>query len=303
MKQPLVTRPVAESKLPSGPPAAKGIPLDKDIPGTSTYNKPEDDIRKPNVEDSSIYRQDDANSLLKDQTVPDERDHDQFKPTFAPPGRDVTPKTKYPNRDGLPHTHNASRMVLGLWALRRAPEVMVPLSCVKTGATLAEVEAGLSKDILKRSRKCRVDLKRADLKNLRWIFAVDSGNGPYAVKLKAKRPRKGVVALDKMDVWFSCSCPAWQWLGSEYHAKQDGYLLGKPEGTVSTPDIKDPERDNKVCKHVAAVIAVVRKWRLGQKRASVRDVWMVWVPSDEMRIGCQPTACRVLNAGMWKTGG
>jgi len=310
MRQPLVSRPaygapvtqVGVSQLPQGPPAGKGLPLDKNIPNAKTFAKPEDDIRQPNVEDSSMYRQDDANSLLKDQTVPDERDHSQFKPRYEPGGKDDTPKTKYPYRDGIPNTHNAARIVLGLWLVQRVPDALVALSRGVTGATLAEVENNLSPEIRRRSKKCRVDLKRADNKNLRWLFSVNSGNGPYIVRLKAVRPKKGIVDFSKMDVKLSCSCPAWQWLGPEFHAKGESYQDGAPRGTASIPNIKDPMRTNKVCKHVAAVIALVRKWRLSSKQASVGDVWTVLVPTDEMRIECQHTACRVPNAAMWKTG-
>jgi len=187
--------------------------------------------------------------------------------------------------------------VLGLYLLQSAHE----RRC-RVAATIAEVERDLSPQVRKRSKKCKVTLKRADIKNLRWLFSVNSGNGPYVVKLKATRPKKGIVDFTKLDVALSCSCPAWQWLGPEFHAKGEGYQDGVPRGTASIPDIKDPTRVNKVCKHVAAVIALVRKWRLGGKQASVGDVWTVLVLEDEMRIGCQHTACRVPNAAMWKTG-
>jgi hypothetical protein len=69
-----------------------------------------------------------------------------------------------------------------------------------------------------------------------------------------------------MDVYFSCSCKAWRWLGSEYHSKGEGYIDGKPVGTASTPDIKDPDRINRVCKHVAAVISRVQEWKIPAKK-------------------------------------
>jgi hypothetical protein len=49
-------------------------------------------------------------------------------------------------------------------------------------------------------------------------------------------------------------------LGPEHHAKSEGYLDGRPKGTASSPDIKDPERQNRVCKHVAAVLSFIRGW-------------------------------------------
>ena len=120
MQQPLVTRPaygecraaqpVAESKLPEGPPAGKGISLDPSIPGEATFSKPPGDIRVPEHSDESMFRVDDADDLAKDQssTPMDQRDHSNFKPRVEPGGNDITPKTKYPYRDGIPNAHNAA---------------------------------------------------------------------------------------------------------------------------------------------------------------------------------------------------
>ena len=82
----------------------------------------------------------------------------------------------------------------------------------------------------------------------------------YTVKVKAIRPRPNVTKVTKMDLELSCTCPAWQWLGPEFHAKQDDYQLGKPRGTATTPDIRDPERTHQVCKHVAAVLGFMGDW-------------------------------------------
>ena len=82
LSQPLVSRPaygqgrsntpVATSGLPQGDPASHGRSLDKDIPGSSTHAKPEDDIRDfDESEDSSMYKVDGPDDLLKQQTTPD----------------------------------------------------------------------------------------------------------------------------------------------------------------------------------------------------------------------------------------
>ena len=102
-----------------------------------------------------------------------------------------------------------------------------------------------------------------DAANLRWIFAVDCGNGPKVVKMKAIRS-KNVTRLSRMDVDFKCSCPAWRWLGPEHHAKREDYLDGRPRGTASVPVIRDPHNINRVCKHVAAVLTYSRAWEVPQ---------------------------------------
>lgn len=256
---------VGESQLPSGPPSQKGVGLDEDLPGGKTFSKPEEDIREPEKNDESIYRVDDADDLLKDQTKEDEIDHSEAHPSYNGLGDyDGYGKTKYPYRDGIPNRHNASlvQQVAEMWLSTVSPERTVDLTKKVLVATrITDIEQGLNPKVVDRSRSCSVSLKRADVVNLRWIFSVDCGNGPKVVRVKASR-KGSVVQITKMDLLLSCSCPAWRWLGSEYHAKGSDYLNGKPVGTASTPDIKDPSRHNKVCKHVASVLNFVRKWSI-----------------------------------------
>ena len=274
MLQPLVSRPaygqpVAQSGLPKGEPGGKGLSLDKDIPGTSTFNKPEGETREfDKAEEGSIYRKDGPDDLAKPQDKPkdDRREMEWVQPRYDTPGGrppDDPTVTKYPYRDKRPNKHYASsQYIVQAFLLGFSREASITFPRMARVATrLEEVLTGLDQEIGQRSTACSVLLKRADVNNLRWIFVVDCGNGPKAVKVKAKRVGN-VVRLVKMDIRMTCSCKAWQWLGPEYHAKQQGYIDGAPRGTASTPDIKDPERDNRVCKHVAAVLSSVRNWEI-----------------------------------------
>jgi hypothetical protein len=282
MQQPLVTRPayghgglstVAESKLPSGGPGGKGMPLDPGIPGSATYAKPEGDVREPRKDDEPIKRVDNADDLTKERSRIDTREDNADKHDgIGGLGKgewSTTIKTKYPYRDKRPHEHYASvdpAFVAALFELRTAHELVLPPEpTVKVALRLGEVMQGLNPKTLARSKKCAVKLKRADIPNLRWIFAVDCGNGPKAIKLKADR-KGNVVAMTKLELAMKCSCEAWRWLGSEYHAKGERFIDGKPRGTASTPDIKDPRRVNRVCKHVAAVLNHVKAWTIPKKK-------------------------------------
>lgn len=274
MRQPLVLRPpygggpslVAVSQLPQGGPLDKGLPLDSGIPGYNTFAKPVDDIRQPSTDDEPIRRIDDANDLTKDRNRIDTREDNADKHDgIGTMGKgewagDV--KTLYPYRDGIPNAHYASaRFVAELWCLQTAPErLLVP--SIRVATTLEGIVLDLSAKVKERARKCRVTLTRADIKNLRWLFSVDSGHGPKVVKMKATRPKANIKSLDKMDIRFTCSCPAWRWSGAEYHADGDDYQLGPFAGTASVPHIRDPKRVNRVCKHVAAVIDMVRAWKI-----------------------------------------
>lgn len=239
--------------------------MDPDIPGYSTFNKPVDDTSEHPKRDESIYRIRDPYDLAKEQGQADERDLSDSTPGYMGLGKPhQSPKTKYPYRDGLPNTHNASaEFVAALWRLSRAPVRLFHGSDqLRVGATADAILSGLDGQYQQRASACSATLKRAVIKNLRWIFSVDCGNGAKAVKIKAIRPRANIVAFGKMDLELSCSCKAWQWLGPEFHARGDGYLLGKPQGTASPPDIRDPDRNHKVCKHVASALAVARAWTI-----------------------------------------
>jgi len=283
VQQPLVTRPayghggsampVGESKLPSGGPGGKGMPLDPGIPGTSTYAKPEGDTREQGKDDESIYRVDNADDLTKDRSRIDVNQDNADKHDgigYNGEGEyDGTGKTKYPYRDHRPHEHYASvdpAFVVSLFELRTAHTLILPPEpTIKVALRLGEVMQGLNPKVLTRAKKCAVSVKRVDVPNLRWIFAVDCGNGPKAIKLKAER-RGNIVAMSKLELALTCSCEAWRWLGSEYHAKQERFIDGKPRGTASTPDKKDPERVNRVCKHVAAVMNHIEGWTIPKKK-------------------------------------
>lgn len=259
------TAPLAESKLPSGSPGGKGVPLREDAPGSKTYAKPVDDIRKPVPKDESIYRVDQADDLTKDQSRSDQIDHSQATPSSYGLGESYeTGKTKYPYRDGIPNAHNAS-MVAEMWLARQAHTLTLPADTnVKVAARLSEILEGLNPKVQERASACKASLKRADVGNLRWVLSVDCGNGPKVVNLKATR--KGNVAkLTKMDLMVACSCPAWKWLGPEHHAAQGTYLDRDPKGSASVPFVRDPQSHNLVCKHVACALSLAKGWDIPVK--------------------------------------
>ena len=278
---PLITRPgygagraaipVSESKLPSGGPGGKGMPLDPGIPGSATFSKPEDDIREDGADDEPIKRVDGPDDLLKDRSRIDTREDNADKHDgIGEMGKgewDTTIKTKYPYRDDRPNQHYAmAEYVAGVYLLKTAFEVVVPPApMVRTAATLEEMEVGLDPKIQQSAAACSVTLKRADAGNLRWLFTVNCGNGAKVVRIKANRAGN-IVKFTKLDLTVTCSCPAWQWQGPEYHAKKDQYLDGKPRGTASTPDIRDPLRVHRLCKHVTAVLSATRGWQIPTKK-------------------------------------
>jgi hypothetical protein len=264
--------PLAESGLPKGDPGGKGLSLSPDIPGEQTFKKPENDIRdfdKGNKTDP--WRRDSPDDQLKERNVVDDKeDWGQQHDGIGYSGKDWDPndtkKTKWPYRDGLPHQHYASaEFVAGMFLVSRSHDLRVsPGNRLLVASKPDDVVTGLNPQFAQRAKTCGVTLKRVDAGNLRWLFSVNCGNGPKVVKLKAFRSTN-VVRLGKMDIDVACSCPAWQWLGPEHHAKSDDYLDGSPRGTASTPVIRDPQGINRVCKHVAAVLTFVQGWEVPTK--------------------------------------
>jgi hypothetical protein len=279
--QPLVTRPgygeqapLATSKLPSGDPASKGLSLSDDIPGTKTFVKPLDDHNTDDpAPEQSLYRIDGPKDLAKKQdNGTDTIDQSDASPGYMGLG-DKDPndysKTKYPYRDEKPNSHNASKgdpqVVAALYVLAHKLPLVIPAQeWGKYAATGEQILSGLNPKVLTRAQKAKVSVKRVDAKNLRWIFDV-KGNHDYVVKLRASRPKKNTTKLSKMDLELSCTCPAWQWQGPEFHGKANKYQLGKLQGTATPPDIRDPSRINKVCKHVAAVLSFTQGWEIPAK--------------------------------------
>jgi hypothetical protein len=56
-----------------------------------------------------------------------------------------------------------------------------------------------------------------------------------------------------------CSCPAFKWWGSGYNARNEGYRLRQTSGEQIKPNIRDPNNENKLCKHLIAVMEEVPK--------------------------------------------
>ena len=123
-------------------------------------------------------------------------------------------------------------------------------------AKMSEIIGGCSQKIHERATGLQVSRARIDPRNAVWLFDVQSATDPskeYRVRLKALR-KGNLRTLSKADVLVSCNCNFWQWQGPEHWAKAGGYLYGKPMGTASQPEIKDPEKQHAACKHVLATL-------------------------------------------------
>ena len=142
--------------------------------------------------------------------------------------------------------------------------VVIPCAApIRIAKTIGEMEAGLYGPTIQRAKGCSLTTVRSSPRILRYIINVNCSGTERTVKLKfiPKTKRKWFKATSA-DIRVSCSCPAWVWWGSEWHAKQKKFLDQKLRGNGSAPDIRDPQRIRPVCKHVYAVFNKVRGWTL-----------------------------------------
>ena len=139
----------------------------------------------------------------------------------------------------------------------------IPRRRWRSAARPEEIVGATDSKVRQRSKQCKASLARSMRKYSVWLFRVQcqGGKGPYIVKVKAfpdpkklRRRTKTDVFVGESDVAVTCSCPFWRWNGPDYNAKQGEFLYQKPKSNQSAPDIRDPKRVYKVCKH--AVVAL-----------------------------------------------
>lgn len=96
-----------------------------------------------------------------------------------------------------------------------------------------------------RAKTCAVSFVSYQKPTRMYTFSVNCGNVPHMVR----------AVLSEIDeVTMTCDCPFWRWGGPEFHAKAQNFLLGKPRGTATPPDVRDPDRKHWLCKHAYAVL-------------------------------------------------
>jgi hypothetical protein len=126
----------------------------------------------------------------------------------------------------------------------------------KTAKSYAEITKNLSKGVEERSKGLKVYKEEGDGSKQAYRVAFKPEYDGFTVEILTgddKHPLQSKMLALK------CNCPAWRFHGSEYWAKQEGYLLGKNKGTGDKPRMRDPKSRNKVCKHVVAVFKTLKK--------------------------------------------
>ena len=141
----------------------------------------------------------------------------------------------------------------------------------KTAAKMNDIVGNCSPDILARAKRVAIKLKRADPTRGIWLFQARGSKGEtYTVRVKGIK-QGNVDKLTSAQMKVSCDCNFFRWQGPEHWAKANSFLYGKPRGTASKPDIKDPSGRHWACKHVLACLNAARKFRLSSEGGWPQD--------------------------------
>ena len=139
----------------------------------------------------------------------------------------------------------------------------------RTAATLGDIASQTGPDVHQKALGVQVRLSRADPQKGIWTFTAMGSKGKgYTIKIKGLR-KGNIKSLVKAQVQVSCDCQFFRWQGPEHWASTNQYLYGKPVGTASRPDVKDPGGKHWACKHIVAVLGQV-----GQYRLASTDTWL-----------------------------
>ena len=204
--------------------------------------------------------------LPKDQSQPDETEI-YFKPQ-GPIDYKSLPYPKGSLREGsddaTQHPYRGldsrEREITATWVSTQQP---IEATLSKVAVDWKSIINGIDRSIEKSSKICSVRLKRAYPDYDRWVFEVHTPGSPNRHVVSIKAIRKGNTStVDKLDLKIGCSCDFWKWQGPDYHAHKYGYLGVKPSSDLSSPDKKDPDHRNKICKHVYAASEYFLKYTI-----------------------------------------
>jgi len=195
--------------------------------GTKTFVYDDNEPTVPSSEPGSIFEIDDADDMTHHQEYDFDENVQDPTDTSYMSDVDMTQYWDYPYRSKEKPVRHSSILLVRL-ALK--PEALEPRAPEK---------------IRSNAKSCDVKLVSYDKRSRVFTFSVNCGNGAKTVRASLS---------DVNQVAMSCTCPFWRWNGPEFHAKENNFLLGNPEGTAGPPNERDPDRKYWLCKHAYAVL-------------------------------------------------
>lgn len=132
----------------------------------------------------------------------------------------------------------------------------------KTATLISEIVQNCSPDLAEKSKGVKYTRKALKPNGMSTWTAPGSKGETYTIRVKPIQNNKSIKAVVKMPIQVSCTCPFFRWQGPEHWAKANDYLYGKPAGSATQPTKKDPAGNHWACKHVLAVLDLVRKHKI-----------------------------------------
>ena len=233
---------------------------DADLFGTKTFVYDDNTSDITTTDPGSIFDIDGGDGKTHHQEYNFDENIESPSETSYMTDVDITEVTSYPyrtNESPVRHSSDKSSVFKSAYSrvasstprqisrlqgfLKNVPKVVFLRLALKSESLLPRTPEKTKE----RAGQCSVSLTSYDPKTKIFTFSVLGTTVPRAV-------RTSLSAIDEISL--SCDCPFWRWNGPEFHAKSDNYMLGKPFGTASPPDIRDPERKHFLCKHAYAVL-------------------------------------------------
>ena len=196
------------------------------------------------------------------------------------------------NRDDylVKKTNESIKNVIAFYRLENSPSVYYydyPDHNNRSAKSLADLMRDTSRFSIKRAPNTRVKQLRFDPVGRRYVFKVngfetwsDSRGHQVVVELGRDPKVKDIRALE---VKVSCSCPFWKYYGPDYNSHSEKYLEGDPYSNLKFPSERDPNRKNKLCKHVFAVGEQIREYVVKQKLDTYRDVDKIFKTLEDVK--------------------
>lgn len=163
-----------------------------------------------------------------------------------------------------------------------SPIIWVDCPTRRMALTLDQIDSRTDGADRRRARQIQISVRRSDAENGRWLFdALTVGSrsgGPYRCRVRISPHTRNPDSsrLSEKDVEVSCSCPAWRFNGPDYWSGVMRYLWrptdnipnlfpgwpkpGRSYSDGSFPEVRDPNGRHGVCKHVSAVLRIIKDY-------------------------------------------
>jgi hypothetical protein len=142
----------------------------------------------------------------------------------------------------------------------------------KIAMTAAELLKRTNRKSIEYTSGCSAVSKKNEPAKGRWTFSVKChepwSKGPYDVRFKLKNDKlknnklktkiKINNILDK-EIQVSCNCDAWKYNGSDFNAIHNDYSE-RQYSNGAAPNKKDRQRNNLICKHIAACVPLFKSF-------------------------------------------